>query len=94
MGTYHCLWSNNWGSISWKARVREDRGLCTLVFGIIFVFKLASKESKPRVAHLEWPQSDVDVSIDTVRLEHRLNGTGAERQHGLLVLVEEPQCTY
>lgn len=47
-------------------------------------------ESWPRVAHLERPQSDVDVSVDAVRLEHRLNGTGGEGQHGLLVLVEEP----
>lgn len=51
---------------------------------------LVCDESWPRVAHLERPQSDVDISVDAVRLEHCLNGTGGEGQHGLLVLVEEP----
>lgn len=56
--------------------------------------QLMCEDFRPHVAHLKWPQSDVYVSVNAIRLEHCLNGTGGEREHGFLVLEEEsPVCT-
>lgn len=50
------------------------------------VFLIPSRCMCVCIPHLQRPQRDVDVSIDAIRLEHRLCCSGGEGQHCFLVL--------